>query len=69
MEHLAFKGGTMLRKMVFGRRGSLSTDPNFTKRSDIHLDDLTLMLLDALAAPYHDIEFRFDRNKDLVPHR
>jgi Nucleotidyl transferase AbiEii toxin, Type IV TA system len=54
----------MLRKMVFGPRGRLSTDLDFTKRSDIHLDDLTLMLLDALAAPYHDIEFRFDRNKD-----
>ena len=64
MEHLAFKGGTMLRKMVFGPRGRLSTDLDFTKRSDIHLDDLTLMLLDALAVPYHDIEFRFDRDKD-----
>ena len=54
MEHLALKGGTMLRKMVFGTRGSLSTDPNFTKRSDIRLDDLTLMLLDAVAVPYND---------------
>ena len=30
LEHLAFKGGTMLRKMVFGPRGRLSTDLDFT---------------------------------------
>ena len=64
MEHLAFKGGTMLRKMVFGPRGRLSTDLDFTRRTDISIDDLTLMLLDALAAPYHDIAFGFDRDKD-----
>ena len=64
VEHLAFKGGTMLRKMVFGPRGRLSTDLDFTRRSDIHIDDLTIMLLDALDTPYHGIEFRFDRDKD-----
>ena len=30
IDHLAFKGGTMLRKMVFGPRGRLSTDLDFT---------------------------------------
>jgi len=34
-EHLAFKGGTMLRKMIFGPRGRLSTDLDFTARTDI----------------------------------
>jgi len=63
-EHLAFKGGTMLRKMVFGPRGRLSTDLDFTRRSDISADDLTIMMLDALAQPYHGIQFRFDRDKD-----
>lgn len=63
-EHLAFKGGTMLRKIVFGPRGRLSTDLDFTRRSDISLDDLTIMMLDALAQPYHGIQFRFDRDKD-----
>jgi hypothetical protein len=48
MDHLAFKGGTMLRKMVFGPRGRLSTDLDFTCRTDISLDDLMLMMLDAL---------------------
>jgi predicted nucleotidyltransferase component of viral defense system len=64
MEHLAFKGGTMLRKMVFGPRGRLSTDLDFTRRTDIPIDDLTMMLLDTLAEPYHNIEFGFDRDKD-----
>lgn len=63
-EHLAFKGGTMLRKMVFGPRGRLSTDLDFTRHSDISADDLTIMMLDALTQPYHGIQFRFDRDKD-----
>ena len=63
-EHLAFKGGTMLRKMVFGPRGRLSTDLDFTRRTGIELDDLMLMMLDALSQPYRGISFRFDKNKD-----
>lgn len=64
VEHLAFKGGTMLRKMIFGPHGRLSTDLDFTRRTDIPIDDLTIMLLDSLATPYHDIAFGFDRDKD-----
>lgn len=63
-DHLAFKGGTFLRKMIFGPRGRLSTDLDFTRRSDISLDDLTLLLLDTLETPYCGISFRFDKNKD-----
>jgi predicted nucleotidyltransferase component of viral defense system len=61
---LAFKGGTMLRKMVFGARGRLSTDLDFTSQTDISRDDLLVKILDALAQPYHGIAFRFDRDKD-----
>ncbi|TXL75144.1 nucleotidyl transferase AbiEii/AbiGii toxin family protein [Vineibacter terrae] len=63
-EHLAFKGGTMLRKMIFGPRGRLSTDLDFTCRTQISTDDLMLMMLDALQAPYHGLSFRFDKDKD-----
>jgi predicted nucleotidyltransferase component of viral defense system len=63
-DHLAFKGGTFLRKMIFGPRGRLSTDLDFTCRTGISLDDLTLGLLDALGQPYLGLTFRFDRNKD-----
>ena len=34
-EHVAFKGGTMLRKMIFGLRGRYSTDLDFTRRTDV----------------------------------
>jgi predicted nucleotidyltransferase component of viral defense system len=63
-DHLAFKGGTFLRKMVFGPKGRLSTDLDFTCRTDISLDDLTMGLLEALAQPYHGLTFRFDKNRD-----
>ena len=63
-DHVAFKGGTLLRKMVFGPRGRLSTDLDFTQRSDIPVDDLMLTMLDALSAPYHGLSFRFDKDKD-----
>jgi predicted nucleotidyltransferase component of viral defense system len=63
-QHLAFKGGTFLRKMVFGPRGRLSTDLDFTRRTEISLDDIMLLLLEALEKPYQDISFHFDRDKD-----
>jgi predicted nucleotidyltransferase component of viral defense system len=62
--HLAFKGGTMLRKMVFGPRGRLSTDLDFTCRTEVGTDDLLMMMIDALGKPYHGITFRFDKDKD-----
>jgi predicted nucleotidyltransferase component of viral defense system len=63
-QHIAFKGGTMLRKMVFGPRGRLSTDLDFTLNSAISDEDLMEMMLDALGQPYHGLSFRFDRDKD-----
>lgn len=60
MDHLAFKGGTMLRKMIFGPRGRLSTDLDFTCRTDINNDDLMLMMLDALGKDYRGLFFRID---------
>ena len=48
-ERLVFKGGTMLRKMVFGKNGRLSTDLDFTVRSveQDEKDDIILKILDA----------------------
>ena len=62
-EHVAFKGGTMLRKMVFGPRGRLSTDLDFTRRSDISNDDLTMLMLEALGEPYRGLSFQL-KDKD-----
>jgi predicted nucleotidyltransferase component of viral defense system len=63
-EHIAFKGGTMLRKMIFGPRGRYSTDLDFTRRTDITDEEVMEMMLDALGEPYHGLSFRFDRDKD-----
>jgi predicted nucleotidyltransferase component of viral defense system len=59
-EHVAFKGGTMLRKMIFGPRGRYSTDLDFTLRSDFNDEQVMEMMLDALSAPYHGISFKID---------
>lgn len=58
----AFKGGTMLRKMVFGPRGRLSTDLDFTSRTDISNDDLTMEVLGALDQPYRGLTFTIADN-------
>jgi predicted nucleotidyltransferase component of viral defense system len=63
-EHVAFKGGTMLRKMIFGPRGRYSTDLDFTRRTDVSDEDAMEMMLDALGQPFHGLSFRFDRDKD-----
>jgi predicted nucleotidyltransferase component of viral defense system len=63
-EHIAFKGGTMLRKTIFGARGRYSTDLDFTRRSGISDENIMELMLDALSQPYHGLSFRFDRDKD-----
>jgi predicted nucleotidyltransferase component of viral defense system len=62
--HVAFKGGTMLRKMIFGSRGRYSTDLDFTRRIDISDEGIMELMLDALSQSYHGLSFRFDRDKD-----
>jgi len=64
LKHLAFKGGTMLRKMVFGPRGRLSTDLDFTITSDLSRDDFTLALIESLAEPYRGLTFAVGDRKD-----
>lgn len=40
MNHLAFKGGTCLRKLIFGSTGRFSEDLDFTLDSDRPVDDV-----------------------------
>src|SRR5712675_2008839 len=63
-EHLAFKGGTMLRKMVFGPRGRLSTDLDITLYSQVPRDDIMIALLEAFAQPYRGLRFQLDQSND-----
>lgn len=64
LEHLAFKGGTMLRKMVFGPRGRVSTDLDFTLYSQVPRDDIMIALLEAFARPYRGLRFQLDQSND-----
>ena len=64
LDHLAFKGGTMLRKMVFGPRGRLSTDLDFTLRSRIARDDLMMALLESFGQSYRGLRFQLDQSND-----
>lgn len=64
LEHLAFKGGTMLRKTVFGPRGRISTDLDFTLYSTIARDDFMMALLEAFEQPYRELCFQIDQSND-----
>src|SRR5580704_5743212 len=57
-KHIAFKGGTMLRKMIFGPRGRYSTDLDFTRRTEVSDEGIMELMLDALSQPYHSLSFR-----------
>ncbi len=67
MDHLVFKGGTMLRKMVFGPGGRLSTDLDFVVRSADGLtpDDLALEIASVFQEDYRAIRFAFNLDKDV----
>lgn len=67
MEHVVFKGGTMLRKMVFGPGGRLSTDLDFVVRSvdGLKPDDLALEIASVFQEDYRAINFQFNLAKDL----
>jgi predicted nucleotidyltransferase component of viral defense system len=60
MADLAFKGGTCLRKVVFGSSGRFSEDLDFTLASEQPEDDVLLRLVDAFNRTYHGIAFKFE---------
>ena len=60
MEHLAFKGGTCLRKIVFGSAGRFSEDLDFTIDSRLPDDDVLVRLVETFNQEHHGIAFVFD---------
>jgi predicted nucleotidyltransferase component of viral defense system len=60
MTDLAFKGGTCLRKLVFGSSGRFSEDLDFTLASDQPEDNVLLRLVEAFNRTHHGITFAFD---------
>ena len=60
MNHLAFKGGTCLRKLVFGSVGRFSEDLDFTIDSTEPDDDVLMRIVEVFNREHFGIAFTFD---------
>jgi predicted nucleotidyltransferase component of viral defense system len=60
MDHLAFKGGTCLRKLVFGSAGRFSEDLDFTIDSAEPDDDVLMRLVETFNREHFGITFTLD---------
>jgi predicted nucleotidyltransferase component of viral defense system len=60
MDHLAFKGGTCLRKLIFGSAGRFSEDLDFTLDTDRADDDVLTELVEVFNREHHGIAFTLD---------
>ena len=62
MDHLAFKGGTCLRKLVFGSAGRFSEDLDFTIDSAEPDDDVLVRIVETFNREYFGITFTLDEH-------
>ncbi len=60
LKTLAFKGGTCLRKCVYGKETRFSVDLDFTSDGDKEPDDVILELVGALGKPAFGLSFAID---------
>jgi predicted nucleotidyltransferase component of viral defense system len=60
MDHLAFKGGTCLRKLVFGSAGRFSEDLDFTLDTDRPDDDVLTEIVEVFNREHYGITFSFE---------
>jgi predicted nucleotidyltransferase component of viral defense system len=60
MDHLAFKGGTCLRKLVFGSSGRFSEDLDFTLDTAEPEDDVLVRLVETFNREHYGITFTFE---------
>ena len=58
--HLAFKGGTCLRKNVFGSAGRFSEDLDFTLDSSEPEDDVLVRLVEVFNREHYGVTFTFE---------
>ncbi len=59
--HLAFKGGTCLRKTVFGSAGRFSEDLDFTLDSEEPEDDVLVRIVQALNREHYGVKFSLEK--------
>ena len=60
MDHLAFKGGTCLRKLVFGSSGRFSEDLDFTLDTGRAEDDVLTEIVELFNREHHGVTFIFN---------
>jgi predicted nucleotidyltransferase component of viral defense system len=60
MSHLAFKGGTCLRKLIFGSAGRFSEDLDFTLDTGEPEDDVLTEMVEVFNGVHRGITFTFD---------
>jgi len=60
MDHLAFKGGSCLRKTIFGSTGRFSEDLDFTLNTTEPEDDVLVRVLETFNREHYGITFTFD---------
>ena len=60
MDHLAFKGGTCLRKLIYGSAGRFSEDLDFTLATEEEDDDVLARLVEVFNREHYGITFTFD---------
>jgi len=60
MDHLAFKGGTCLRKLIFGSAGRFSEDLDFTLDTERPDDDVLTELVEVFNRERYGITFTLD---------
>lgn len=59
---LAFKGGTCLRKLVFGSAGRFSEDLDFTMATEEEPDDILIKVVEIFNAEHYGIQFTLDEH-------
>jgi len=60
LDHLCFKGGTCLRKVVFGSAGRFSEDLDFTLDTELDGDDVLVRLVETFNSEHHGVVFELD---------
>jgi predicted nucleotidyltransferase component of viral defense system len=58
LERLAFKGGTCLRKVFFGKQYRFSEDLDFTTLDNANPESRLREVRKAFSSPFHDIAFQ-----------
>jgi predicted nucleotidyltransferase component of viral defense system len=66
---LAFKGGTCLRKLVFGSAGRFSEDLDYTMATDKKPDDILVRVIEIFNGEHYGIRFTLDDHYQSGPER